>query len=74
MIVRVLNYNDRKLVWAKRMTLANTAISISENFAIGVEQRRKLLYPIMKKVKKSSTFQRAHLKVTKWCFIMMNFQ
>ena len=62
MIVRFLDYNDRKLVWAKRMSLANTAISISENYANGIEQRRKLLYPIMKKAKKSPIFQRAHLK------------
>ena len=62
MIVRFLDYNNRKLVWAKRMSLADTAISISENDANGIEQRRKLLYPIMKKSKKSPTFQQGHLK------------
>ena len=48
-IVRFLNYNDRQMIWAKRMSLAGSTISLSENFASNVEHRRKLLYPILKK-------------------------
>ena len=64
-IVRFLDYNDRKFVWGKRMVLANTAISISENFANSIEHRRKLLYPIMKKAKASDKYQKAYLKSDK---------
>ena len=61
-IVRFLNYNDRKLVWNNRMVLANTAISVSENFANRVEHRSKLLYPVMKLAKKSAKYNKAHLR------------
>ena len=50
-IVRFLNYNDRQMIWAKRMSLAGSTISVSENFASNVEHRRKLLYSILKKSK-----------------------
>ena len=61
-IVRFLNYNDRQMIWAKRMSLAGSTISISENFASNVEHRRKLLYPILKKSKKSPKYTKSYLK------------
>ena len=61
-IVRFLNFNDRKTVWSKRMTLKNSPISINENFCNGIEHRRQILYPVMKKAKKSSNFEKAHLQ------------
>ena len=61
-IVRFLDYNHRKLVWGKRTVLANTPISVSENFGNGVEHRRKLLYPIMKKAKHSPNYQKTYIK------------
>ena len=64
-IVRFLDYNDRKFVWGKRMVLANTAISISENFANSIEHKRKLLYSIMTRAKTSDKYQKAYLKSDK---------
>ena len=54
-IVRFLNYNDRQMIWVKRMTL-------SENFASNVEHRRKLLYLILKKSKKSPKYTKSYLR------------
>ena len=64
-IVRFLNFNDRQLVWNKRLALPNSAISLSENFSSVIESRRQLLYPIMKKAKRSSTFEKVQLKADK---------
>ena len=61
-IVRFMNYNDRKIVWSKRMLLKNSPISISENFSNKIEQRRQLLYPVLKKAKASTKYNKAHLK------------
>ena len=62
MILRFLNFNERQLVWGKRRLLANSTISLSENFATSVEHRRKLLYPIMKKAKNSAKYTKSYLK------------
>ena len=62
MIVRLLNYNDRMMVWTKRFELANGNKSISENFANSIEYRRRLLYPILKKAKQSPNYQKVYLK------------
>ena len=64
-IVRFLDFNDRKLVWGERMALAGKEYFISKNFANNIEYRRRLLYPIMKAAKKiskvpKSTFKRRH--------------
>ena len=61
-IVRFLDYNHRKLVWGKRTALANSPISVSENFGNGIEHRRKLLYPIMKRAKHSLNYQKTYIK------------
>ena len=50
------------MIWAKRMSLAGPTISVSENFASNVEHRRKLLYPILKKSKKSPRYTKSYLK------------
>ena len=61
-IVRFLDFNDRKLVWGERMALAGKEYSISENFANNIEYRRRLLYPIMKAAKKSAKYQKVLLR------------
>ena len=61
MIVRFQCYADRQLVWNTRFHLKNKAFSLHENFASGVEYRRKLLYPIMSKARKSDKYQRIYL-------------
>ena len=61
MIVRFQCYADRQLVWNTRFHLKNKAFSLHENFASGVEYRRKLLYPIMSKARKSDKYQRVYL-------------
>ena len=61
-IVRFLNYNNRQMIWAKRMSLAGSTISLSENFASNVEHRRQLLYPILKKSQKSPKYTKSYLK------------
>ena len=61
-IVRFLNFNDRQLVWNKRLALRNSAISLNENFSSVIESLRQFLYPIMKKAKRSSTFEKVQLK------------
>ena len=63
-IARFMNYNDRKIVWSKRMLLKNSPISISENFSNKIEQRRQLLYPVLKKAKASTSTTKLILKVT----------
>ena len=62
MIVRFLNYNDRQVVWMKRFDITNRSISISENYANGVEKRRRLLYPVVKKAKSLNNYQRVYLR------------
>ena len=61
-IVRFLNYNDKQMIWGKRMQLANSTVSLCENYATNVEHRRKLLYPVMKKAKKSPKYTKSYLK------------
>ena len=65
-IVRFLDFNDRKLVWGERMALAGKEYSISENFANNIEYRRRLLYPIMKAAKKSAKYQKVLLRGDIW--------
>lgn len=60
-IARFHDYNMRKLVWSKRYDIPQNTISMSENFANNVEQRRRLLYPVVKKAKES-TIQKIFLK------------
>ena len=62
MIVRFLNYNDRQLIWGKPKLLENCTMSMSENFAAIVEHRRKLLYPIIKKARKSPKYPKSFFK------------
>ena len=60
-IVRFQYFSDRQVIWNNRFHLKNTAFSLHENFATGVEYRRKLLYPIMSKARKSDKYQRVFL-------------
>ena len=60
-IVRFQYFSDRQVIWNNRFYLKNTAFSLHENFATGVEYRRKLLYPIMSKARKSDKYQRVFL-------------
>ena len=62
-IVRFLNYNDRQMIWGKRMLLANSTVSLSENYATNIEHRRKLLYPVMKKSQEVTEVHEDNLKV-----------
>ena len=62
MIVRFLNYNDRQLIWMKRFDITNKSLSISENYANGVEKRRRLLYPVVKKAKSTNNGVKAYLR------------
>ena len=48
-IVRVLDYNNKKLIWNKRFDIIDKTLSISENYATNIEYRMRLLYPILKK-------------------------
>ena len=59
-IVRFLDFNDRKLVWGERMALAGKEYFISKNFANNIEYRRRL--KAAKKISKvpKSTFKRRH--------------
>ena len=60
-IVRFQYFSDKQVIWNNRFHLKNTAFSLHENFATGVEYRRKLLYPIMSKARKSDKYQRVFL-------------
>ena len=61
-IIRFLDYNDRKLVWSKRFDINDRSFSVNENFANNIEHRRRLLYPILKSAKKSEKYEKAFLK------------
>ena len=61
-IVRFLEYNDRKAVWSKRFDIQDKSCSISENFANNIEYRRRLLYPIAKKAKQLSHYNKVYLR------------
>ena len=73
-IVRFLNYNDRMTVWAKRFELANGQKSISENFANNVEYRRRLLYPILKKLSNRPNTRKCTLSGMFWSSTMWNIR
>ena len=49
-------------MWNKRLSLKNSGLSMSENFSNGMEHRRQLLYPVMKVVKNSDKYEKAHMK------------
>lgn len=61
-IVRFLNYNDRKSVWNSRFNIVNKRLSINENFASNTEYGRRLLYPVLRKAKQSDVYTKAHMK------------
>ena len=50
-IVRFLLFEDREKVWAERSSLSGSEIYINEDFPIEIVNRRKTLYPIMKKAR-----------------------
>jgi ribA/ribD-fused uncharacterized protein len=51
-ICRFLCFDDREAVWAKKVALKGSKIFVSENFAPEIEDRRQMLYPILKEAKK----------------------
>lgn len=57
MIIRFCHYEDRKTVWEKRHTLANTPYSLNENFCYQTEFNRKKLYPIYRKAKSMDEYK-----------------
>lgn len=61
-IARFHDYNMRKLVWSKRYDIPTRTISMSENFANNVENRRRLLYPVLKKAKDSKQYRKSYMK------------
>lgn len=54
-IVRLLRYEDRMAIWAKRRLLKGTSIYMREDFAALVEAKRKGLYPVLKLAKTLDT-------------------
>ena len=61
-IVRFLDYNNKKLIWKKRFDIIDKTLSIGENDANNIEHRRPLLYPIVKKAKQSPKYWKAYIK------------
>ena len=57
-IVRFQQYEDRRLVWGKRFSLAGSSYSLCENFASAVEYRRNKLYPILSKARQSGKYEK----------------
>ncbi len=57
-IVKFLSFRDRQKVWGRRKLLKGTQITMSEDFPIEIESRRKRLYPVMKqaRAKKQKAF------------------
>ena len=47
-IFRLHWFGDRQTIWNARQNLKGTNIFISENFPPEIEQRRRILYPVMK--------------------------
>ena len=62
MIVWFLNHDDRQLIWRKIFDITNKSLSISENYANGIEKRRRLLYPVVKKAKSTNNGVKAYLR------------
>lgn len=61
-IVRFLDFNARKLIWGQRFDITDSKYSLSENYANRVENKRRLLYPIMKQAKKSKKYQKVFIR------------
>ena len=61
-IVRFLDYNNKKLIWNKRFDIMDKTLSISENYANIIEYRRRLLYPIVKKAKQFQKYGKVYIK------------
>ena len=59
-IVRFLDYNNKKLIWNKRFDIIDKTLLISENY--NIEHHRRLLYPIVKKAKQSPKYGKAYVK------------
>ena len=61
-IMRFLDYNNKKLIWNKRFDIIDKTLSIWENYANNIEYRRRLLDPIVKKAKQSPKYGKAYIK------------
>lgn len=55
-IIRFEHYADRQLIWGKRNQLAGSKLSLNENFSPATEYKRRLLYPILAKAKRSGKY------------------
>lgn len=66
-IVRFLDYNERRRVWEQRFHInaEHRAYSLCENFANNVDFRRRLLYPVFRKAKVSEHHKNVSLKADK---------
>lgn len=58
LIVRFERYTDRKTIWAERYQLQGTKFTVSENFGVATEFKRRKLYPILAKAKKIDQYKR----------------
>ena len=53
------------MIWIKKFVITNRSISISKNYANNIEKHRQLLYPVAKKAKSKSNYQRVYLREDK---------
>ena len=52
-IVRFKNYNERELIWSKKSLLTDRNCNVSENFPREIAYRRRKLFPMFSKARKT---------------------
>ena len=57
-IVRFKNFSDREIVWSKKSLISERTYSISEDFPKDVAYRRKKLFPVFAKARKTTSIDR----------------
>ena len=64
-IIKLHWYGDRQRIWAARKNLKNSDIFINEDFPAEIRQRRKKLFPILRKARNELNMKKSFLSVDK---------